>query len=46
MERALQQYNVDKIPVWPGKDFEFAIKSDEPKESDLLEMEAAFALLG
>ncbi|KAF2626279.1 hypothetical protein BU25DRAFT_471761 [Macroventuria anomochaeta] len=46
MKCALQQYNIDEVPAWPGKDFEFVIKNAKPKESDLLEMEAALALLG
>lgn len=50
MVRALQQYNMNEVPPWPGKDFEFAIKDKDsqgnPSESHLLEMEAAFALLG
>lgn len=49
MYRALSQHNIAEIPEWPGKDFEFAVKKtgkEEPSESELLEAEAAFALLG
>ena len=46
LRRALRQHNIDTVPVWPGKDFEFAIPNESPTESQLLQMEAALALLG
>ncbi|KAF1928402.1 uncharacterized protein M421DRAFT_160407 [Didymella exigua CBS 183.55] len=50
MSRAMQQFNTDEIPPWPGKDFEFAVKGKDQDgnmpESELLRMEAALALLG
>lgn len=46
MKRALKEENTAQIPTWPGKDFQFAPKDDEPEQSELHEMEAAIALLG
>ncbi|KAF3046022.1 hypothetical protein E8E12_010385 [Didymella heteroderae] len=46
MERAMQQSNLVTVPPWPGKDFEFAVKGKDPNDANLLEMEAALALLG
>jgi hypothetical protein len=50
MERAIEQFNIKEVPPWPGKDFEFAVKGKDPNgdvpDADLLEMEAALALLG
>lgn len=46
LKRALQQYNINTVPAWPGKDFEFVIPNNKPQQPQLLEMEAALALLG
>lgn len=46
LKRALQQFDIDTVPAWPGKDFEFAIPNNKPQQPRLLEMEAALALLG
>lgn len=46
MERAMQQFDMAAVPPWPGKDFEFAVKGNNPSDADLAEMEAALALLG
>ncbi|KAJ4373529.1 Mitochondrial import inner membrane translocase subunit tim8 [Didymella sp. IMI 355093] len=50
MKRAIEQFNIKEVPPWPGKDFEFAVKGKDPSgnvpDDDLLEMEAALALLG
>ncbi|KAH6639023.1 hypothetical protein C7974DRAFT_410019 [Boeremia exigua] len=49
IDRILEMDNTDKLPGWPGKDYEFAVKLSEDgthKELDLLKSEAAFALLG
>lgn len=46
MERAMQQFNMAAVPPWPGKDFIFVPKGNDPNDADLEEMEAALALLG